>query len=103
MGTTGIVPWTVCDLEEARSRSAEGREDHATVVLETGGTGIAGFTFPATALMILGNEEWGVSEAALKAADFRLSIPMTGAKASLNVAVAAGIALQRFSEALMMR
>ena len=101
MGTTEIVPWSVCGLEEARSQSAEGRKEHATVVLETGGTGLAGFTFPAAAIIILGNEEWGASEAALKAADHRLSIPMAGAKASLNVAVAAGIALQRFSEALM--
>ena len=101
MGTTESVPWTVCGLEEARSRSSEGREDHATVVLETGGIGLSGFPYPVSALMILGNEEWGASEAALKAADLRLSIPMAGAKASLNVAVAAGIALQRFSEALI--
>jgi RNA methyltransferase, TrmH family len=101
MGTTESVPWTVCGLEEARTRSAEGREDHTTVVLETGGIELSRFPYPAAALMILGNEEWGASEAALNAADLRLSIPMSGAKASLNVAVAAGIALQRFSEALI--
>ena len=42
--------------------------------------------------IIIGNEITGVSDRALALADFTLEIPMLGAKHSLNVAVAFGIA-----------
>jgi 23S rRNA (guanosine2251-2'-O)-methyltransferase len=42
--------------------------------------------------LIIGNEITGVSDQALALADFTLEIPMLGAKHSLNVAVAFGIA-----------
>jgi TrmH family RNA methyltransferase len=47
--------------------------------------------------MIVGSEELGVSPEALRKADAslgRVSIPTIGAKGSLNVAVAFGIAMQ---------
>ncbi len=44
-------------------------------------------------VIILGNEVEGISEEALKLADQHLEIPMFGKKSSLNVSVAAGIAL----------
>ncbi|GHU63326.1 hypothetical protein FACS189445_6570 [Spirochaetia bacterium] len=53
--------------------------------------------------MILGSEELGVSPQALAAADAslgRLSIPTYGAKGSLNVSVAFGIALQAWAAVL---
>lgn len=43
--------------------------------------------------LIIGNEVTGVSSDALALCDFALEIPMLGAKHSLNVAVATGIAL----------
>ncbi|MDP4198015.1 MAG: TrmH family RNA methyltransferase [Bacteroidota bacterium] len=43
--------------------------------------------------IIIGNEITGVSQEALALADFALEIPMLGAKHSLNVAVAYGVAL----------
>lgn len=43
--------------------------------------------------LVLGNEPKGVDETTLKAADTVLELPMLGRKESLNVAVAAGIAL----------
>ncbi len=43
--------------------------------------------------LILGNEVRGLSQASLKHADQILEIPMHGSKESLNVSVAAGIAL----------
>ena len=43
--------------------------------------------------LILGNEPNGVDAATLRAADAILELPMLGRKESLNVAVAAGIAL----------
>jgi len=48
------------------------------------------------AALILGNEVVGVPEWILKWCDSTAEIPMRGGKGSLNVAVAAGIALFRF-------
>jgi tRNA G18 (ribose-2'-O)-methylase SpoU len=42
--------------------------------------------------IIIGNEITGVSDAAIALSDFTLEIPMMGAKHSLNVAVAFGVA-----------
>ena len=42
--------------------------------------------------IVVGNEITGVSDAAISLADFSIEIPMLGAKHSLNVAVAFGIA-----------
>ncbi len=46
-------------------------------------------------VLILGNEVDGVSDAVLRRADVTVEIPMLGSKESLNVSVAAGIALHR--------
>jgi len=43
--------------------------------------------------IVIGNEINGVTQEALEHADFAISIPMLGAKHSLNVAVATGIVL----------
>lgn len=48
-------------------------------------------SFPAT--LILGNEVEGVPKSVLKKCDAVVSIPMRGKKESLNVSVAAGIAM----------
>jgi tRNA G18 (ribose-2'-O)-methylase SpoU len=47
----------------------------------------------ASALVLLGNEVRGLSPALRDACDVLLEIPMCGSKESLNVSVAAGIAL----------
>ena len=52
--------------------------------------------FPCT--LILGNEVLGVDPKILKKCDAILEIPMRGQKESLNVAVAAGIAVYRILE-----
>lgn len=70
-------------------------------VLETGGTPIAEFDFPERGICIIGSEELGVSPEALSAATYgRVSIPMKGLKASLNVGVAYGILMQAWTEAI---
>lgn len=46
--------------------------------------------------LVLGNEPGGVSPEVLEACDEQVEIPMVGVKESLNVAVAAGIALHWF-------
>lgn len=50
---------------------------------------------------IIGNEITGVSESALAECDFAVSIPMFGAKHSLNVAVAYGIAVFEARRAML--
>lgn len=49
-------------------------------------------------LMILGNEVRGMSKSLRDRCDVLVEIPMRGAKESLNVSVAAGIALFQFQE-----
>lgn len=44
--------------------------------------------FPTTFTLVLGNEEYGVSNEALKIADYLIEIPLCGIKNSINVACA---------------
>jgi len=73
-------------------------------VLETGGIPIEHFDFPAQGICIIGSEELGVSPQALARATYGcVSIPMKGLKASLNVGVAFGILMQKWTESLERR
>ena len=86
-GCDAIVPWEVADL------SVLGQEQDV-FALETGGTPISHFTFPSRGTVLVGSEELGLSPEALKLADSkagRVTVPMAGAKRSLNVSVAFGI------------
>lgn len=49
------------------------------------------FSFPAVFTLVLGNEEYGISNEVLREADFIIEIPLFGAKNSLNVACAFAI------------
>ena len=94
MGCIDIIPWERKDL-----LPYEG--EIPVFALETGGITIADFPFPRRGILIAGSEELGVSPRALAAADAslgRVSIPCYGVKASLNVSVAFGIALQAWRE-----
>ncbi|MFP4637684.1 MAG: TrmH family RNA methyltransferase [Spirochaetaceae bacterium] len=69
-------------------------ESMPVFALETGGMPLSGSRLPEPGLVVVGSEELGVSPAALALSDNsfgRVSIPMAGAKASLNVSVAFGI------------
>lgn len=55
------------------------------------------FLHPRTAI-VMGNEVQGLPKSILQSADKILEIPMRGAKESLNVGVAFGIAAYRFAE-----
>ncbi|GHV11447.1 RNA methyltransferase [Spirochaetia bacterium] len=102
MGCVDVLPWERLPLEALRG---------SLFALETGGIDPAEFPFPGTVpgvpaqgTMIVGSEELGVSPAALALADAslgRLSITTYGAKGSLNVSVAFGIAMQKWAEALI--
>ncbi len=53
---------------------------------------VSEFLFPSIFTLILGNEEYGISQESLAQADYILEIPLFGAKNSLNVACAFAIA-----------
>ena len=84
-----------------RKAVSELPDDVPIFALETGGTPIEEFEFPKQGICIIGSEELGVSPEALKKASYgRVTIPMIGLKASLNVGVAFGILMQKWVEAL---
>ncbi|MDR2259284.1 MAG: TrmH family RNA methyltransferase [Treponema sp.] len=100
MGCTEVLPW---ERLEADPFGPEPSLRGPLFALETGGLDISGFSFPRRGMMIAGSEELGVSPRALAAADAslgRVSIPAYGAKGSLNVSVAFGIALWAWAEKL---
>jgi RNA methyltransferase, TrmH family len=97
MGATEVIPWRVCSLEAAVEEAGAAATAGSAVpifALETGGRVLGEVRLPEPGLVVLGSEELGVSPAALSLAEQsagRVSIPMAGAKASLNVSVAFGI------------
>jgi len=87
MGAASIISWRRGGLETLDGRGP-------FFALELGGTPLGEFPFPTRGVIVLGSEELGLSREALERCDYgRVSIPMRGAKASLNVGVAFGIAL----------
>lgn len=91
MGSVDLLPWERRSLDELD-------RDIPVFALETGGTPIDEFDFPSRGVVILGSEELGVSPEALVRADYgRVSIPMYGSKASLNVGVAFGVLMQAWT------
>jgi TrmH family RNA methyltransferase len=89
-GAAASVPWAVAGLEAAEKAGP-------VFALETGGKPLREFPFPASGIVLVGSEELGLSPEALALADRglgRVSIPLAGAKRSLNVAVAFGILMQ---------
>ena len=94
MGCIETMGYIRCSLEELPS-------DVPVFALETGGTDLNEFVFPKQGICIIGSEELGVSPQALDRATYgRVTIPMKGLKASLNVGVAFGILMQKWVEAL---
>lgn len=61
---------------------------------------LSDFLFPKSFTLILGNEEYGISDASLKLADYLVEIPLLGAKNSLNVACAFAIAAEQIRRQL---
>jgi len=101
MGCVDIVPWERRDFFASEEISGL---PYPVFALEKGGIPIDKFPFPRKGLLIAGSEELGVSPRALAAADAslgRVSIPTYGAKASLNVSVAFGIALQAWTKSFI--
>lgn len=94
MGCIETMGYDRCSLDQLPA-------DIPVFALETGGTDINDFDFPEKGICIIGSEELGVSPEALKRATYgRVTIPMKGLKASLNVGVAFGILMQKWVEFL---
>ncbi len=94
LGAEEWIPWekteeTLLAIEQLR------REDWHIVALEQSEKSISleHYTAPEKVCLIVGHEVLGVSEDILSVCDDIVHIPMLGKKNSLNVAVAAGIAL----------
>jgi len=95
-GAGRVVPWDVRGL-------ADLDVTQGVFALELGGRDIGTFPFPPAGTVLVGSEELGSSPEALRLADAslgRVSIPLAGAKRSLNVSVAFGILMHRWHEAL---
>jgi TrmH family RNA methyltransferase len=95
-GAVKIMPWRFAELDEIR-------EKEGIFALELGGTPLEQFCFPERGIMLVGSEELGLSPKSLALAACkagRVTIPMAGAKRSLNVSVAVGIVLQAWHACL---
>jgi TrmH family RNA methyltransferase len=102
MGCTEALPWERL-ASDPFAPDSESPLPGPFFALETGGIDIAVFPFPRRGIIIAGSEELGVSPRALAAADAslgRVSIPLYGAKASLNVSTAFGITLSAWAAKL---
>ena len=90
MGAEAYLRVEPLALSELRTRLG----DRPVFSLELGGIPIDQFSFPDSGLVLVGGEELGLSPEALRWADQsagRVSLPLYGRKASLNVGVAFGI------------
>ncbi len=94
LGAEESVPWEYC-AEAAEVIARLRRKQVQIVVLESCEQAVAydraPYRFPLC--LVVGHEFNGVSAATLQAADLVVRIPMYGAKTSLNVGVAFGIAV----------
>ena len=94
MGAVSLLPWRRASLESLA-------EDSPLFALELGGESIESFAFPERGVVVLGSEELGISSNAQELCTYGIvSIPMLGAKGSLNVAVAFGILMYAWTHAL---
>ena len=94
LGAERTVPWEKV-TEVGVSLDSLRSEGYQIVSLECGRNGADYRTFVPTrnVALIVGNETEGIDAGILGASDVILELPMKGVKRSLNVSVAAGIAL----------
>jgi len=95
LGAEEFLPWEHVDSAEKLCEKLK-KEEFKIIALEQSDRSVDIFTTKCeeeNIVLILGNEVDGVSEEILNMCDQHLEIPMHGKKTSLNVSVAAGIAL----------
>lgn len=101
MGCTGIVPWEYIDKNEVFKA---GSVFQPLFALELGGAQLSDFSFPQKGTAVIGSEELGISpeaRAAVSAGLGLVSIPIYGAKGSINVSSAFAIMMQRWAESVL--
>ena len=99
LGSTETVSWTYTESTEAAVRELQQAGYEVWAIEQTDNKQWLQEFAPLPDrkyAFVLGNEVDGVDEAALSACDGVLEIPQFGTKHSLNVAVAAGIAVWQF-------
>jgi 23S rRNA (guanosine2251-2'-O)-methyltransferase len=94
LGAEESIPWVAYPTTEDAILDLR-RHEISVIALESTDESIdylkAPVTFPVA--VVVGHEVEGVMPATLEACDFAIHLPMYGTKISLNVSVAAGIAL----------
>ena len=94
LGAEKSVAWEKCENLEKLFEKLRSKKIKVIALEKTkNSTDIKKFKISFPSALILGNEVNGVSKDVLKKCDAIVSIPMRGKKESLNVSVAAGIAM----------
>ena len=98
LGAEGSVPWKR-SRSLPRTIASLKRQGYSVLALEQHPDSVEYDSFRPSGkvALIVGNEVSGIGEDILRRADTVLEIPMHGAKNSLNVSVAAGIALYQIT------
>lgn len=96
MGATELVPWRRGGLEDLHHCGE-------AIALELRGEPIDTFKFPEFGIAVVGSEELGVSPEAMALCSCTVSIPMLGAKGSLNAGVAYGVLMNAWRRDLESR
>lgn len=101
LGAENFVKWEYCKQTGKLLKQLK-EKGYNIVALEQTKTSVDMFSwkpkFPC--VLVLGNEKTGVTKDQLKYCDKAIEIPMRGKKNSLNVSVAAGVALYYIAEKL---
>lgn len=98
LGAEKTVAWEkVLDVREAIARLQRGGFKVVALELDAGARDLAAYAAPERTALLLGNEVTGVLPSLLEMCDDIVMIKRRGKKESLNVAVAAGIAVWRMS------
>ena len=100
MGSTEMIDWAYISKDELFKQEHK-TEALPVFALELGGANVADFEFPDYGIAVIGSEELGISPESRKAAAESLglvSVPIYGRKGSINVSVAFGIMMHRWSE-----
>jgi 23S rRNA (guanosine2251-2'-O)-methyltransferase len=96
LGAEKTVPWSQAKTVASAIKQLK-KEGFTVVAVEQDKTSVPIFEYAHTQnekiALVLGNEVRGVSKPTLKQCDAIVEIPMRGKKESLNVSVAAGIAM----------
>lgn len=92
LGTLFTVPLAVCTSEEAIG-TLRARGVRLMATTPAGAIPHHGADLTGAVAIVVGSEQYGLSDAWLEAADERIVIPMPGSVDSLNAAMAAGIVL----------